>query len=111
MCKFYETLYTRKDINDENIDIYLENTTVNIIEGKDKELCELFPTVEECNDAVMSLKNNKSPGLDGLPSEFYKCFWSDISTLFYDVLKCVFDKKRNVLYSKNGCCILNTQKR
>ena len=93
MCKFYETLYTSKDINDENIDIYLENITVNIIEGKDKELCELFPTVEECNDAVMSLKNNKSPGLDGLPSEFYKCFWGDICTLFYDVLKCVFDKK------------------
>ena len=70
-----------------------------------------FPTVEECNDAVKSLKNYKSPGLDGLPSEFYTCFWSDINTLFYDVLKCVFDKKRNVFYSKNGCCILNTQKR
>ena len=42
MCKFYETLYTSKDINDENIDIYLENTTVNIIEGIDKEMCELF---------------------------------------------------------------------
>ena len=38
MCKFYETLHTNKDMNDNNIYSYLENTTVNIIEGKDKEL-------------------------------------------------------------------------
>ena len=41
----------------------------------------------------MNSKNNKSPGLDGLPGEFYKCFWSDISALFYEVLICVFNRK------------------
>ena len=24
------------------------------------------------------MKNNKSPGLDGFPVEFFKCFWTDI---------------------------------
>ena len=93
MCKFYAKLYTSKEISDENIDAYLENINVSIIDQKDKELCENFPAIEECKDAVMNLKNNKSPGLDGLPGEFYKCFWSDISALFYEVLICVFDRK------------------
>ena len=56
MCKFYEKLYTSKEINDENIDGYLENINVNIIDQKDKELCEHFPAIEECKDAVMNLK-------------------------------------------------------
>ena len=93
MCKFYEKLYTSKEINDKNIDGYLEHINANIIDQKDKKLCEHFPAIEECKDAVMNLKNNKSPGLDELPGKFYKCFWSDISALFYEVLICVFDRK------------------
>ena len=47
-------------------------------------------TVDECNEseglltdseileALKTTKNNKSPGNDGLPAEFYKLFWNDI---------------------------------
>lgn len=37
-------------------------------------MCDSFPTLEECKDAVMNLKSNKSPGLDGIPNEFYLFF-------------------------------------
>ena len=38
------------------------------------------------------MKPNKSPGLDGLPSEFYKCMWDSIKTLFYNALKEIYDR-------------------
>ena len=31
--------------------------------------------LEELDCAVQQLKSNKCPGLDGLPVEFYRCFW------------------------------------
>ena len=52
-----------------------------------------MPTIDECKEAVFNMKNNKSPGLDGLPCEFYKCFWNIIGSLFYEVLLSVFDNK------------------
>ena len=38
-------------------------------------------TIEEVKKAVISLKGNKTPGSDALPSEIYKIFWEDMSDL------------------------------
>ena len=38
-------------------------------------LCEGDITLAECTAALKSFKRNKSPGLDGLPYEFYTKFW------------------------------------
>ena len=35
-------------------------------------------TEQEILNIVKSLPNNKAPGEDGLPSEFYNFFWIDI---------------------------------
>jgi hypothetical protein len=32
------------------------------------------------------LKHNKSPGLDGLPGEFYQTFWNELKPYFYNSL-------------------------
>lgn len=40
----------------------------------DDDFFDKFPTLKECSEAVFEMKNNKSPGLDGLPVEFYKMF-------------------------------------
>ena len=53
-----------------------------------KIVCDSLPTIDECTEAVHKI-NNKSPGLDGLLGEFYKCFWRN----FYDVLLRVFEKQ------------------
>ena len=37
-----------------------------------------------CGKALKQLDNNKSPGTDGLTTNFYKFFWPDIKTLVYD---------------------------
>lgn len=35
-------------------------------------------TKEEIKRMIKKLKNNKSPGMDGFPGEFYKCFQAEI---------------------------------
>ena len=35
-------------------------------------------------NTVQQLKNNKSPGIDGLPAEFYKIFWNDIKHILFE---------------------------
>ena len=44
-----------------------------------------FPlTVEEASLALKMLNNGSSPGIDGLTTEFFKCFWAKIGTLVVD---------------------------
>lgn len=46
----------------------------------------LTPTIDECAEAVYNMKLNKSPGLDGIPIEFYKMFWKRIKLYIYESL-------------------------
>ena len=42
-------------------------------------VCEGVLNKNECLTALTSMEAGKSPGTDGLPPEFYKFFWNDIS--------------------------------
>ena len=37
------------------------------------------------------MDSNKTPGTDGVPAEFYKNFWKDISTLLVSALNYAFE--------------------
>lgn len=37
-------------------------------------MCDIFSTLEECKEAVMNLKPNKSVVLDGIPNAFIRAF-------------------------------------
>ena len=93
MCNFYEKLYTSKNIESENIDRYLSTLeNISCLSNEEKNICDMFPTLEECESAVNDMKTNKSPGNDGIPNEFYKTFWKDLHTLFYDALRDIYDE-------------------
>ena len=47
--------------------------------GDEKESCGGLLTKLECLKALKSMEPEKIPGSDGIPSEFYKIFWNDIS--------------------------------
>ena len=57
--------------------------------------CEKLITDNECQQAILQLANNKSPGLDGFSIEFYKTFWIEIRSLFMECLD--FSKITNQL--------------
>ena len=41
-------------------------------------------TLNECSNVLRDMPNNKTPGTDGLPTEFYKFFFKDISKNLLD---------------------------
>lgn len=82
-----------KKIEDEKICDYLEDFNCPKLKKNEKDILDSRPTLAECKEAIDNMKNNKSPGLYGLPSEFYTCFWKLISPLFYDVLMQIFERR------------------
>ena len=77
MKQYYKKLYT-KTITDDPM-TYL-NKVQNINKIKDEDFISMNREITEAEllTIVKSLPNNKTPGEDGLPSEFYKIFWQDI---------------------------------
>ena len=48
-------------------------------------------TIQELKTSVFGMRKNKAPGIDGLPAEFYQCFFDDIKDLLFDSLKYAWD--------------------
>ena len=57
---------------------FLTINTTNLTKWIRKK-CEGLLTEKECLEAVKSMESGKSPGTDGLPTEFDKVFWRDVS--------------------------------
>ena len=49
--------------------------------------------MEECKISLESFQNNKSPGNDGIPVEFYKNCWNLICNPFFDCVNASFEKR------------------
>ena len=79
--EFYQNLYTQKSIDSwitkESESYFFENL-LDKLNIEQKSLCDAEISLTECKEAVMSLKDNKTPGSDGLTAEFYKFFWDHI---------------------------------
>ena len=51
---------------------------------------------------MRNLSNNKSPGCDGFPSDFYKFFWIDVRELVFDSFLYTYDSKRLSIDQRRG---------
>ncbi len=73
-AEFYENLYTA-----ENPDLAAQDFLLSQIEKRlspeERDSLEIKLDSQSCYDALSSMKEQKSPGSDGLPSEFYKTLW------------------------------------
>ena len=52
----------------------------------ERESCEGLLTKKECWDEFQRMKNDKSPGSDGLTKEFYACFFNEVSNILITAL-------------------------
>ena len=76
------------------------------IEGGFKAPCDAEISMKELDIALKQMSVGKSPGQDGLTSNFYTFFWEDMKELLFTALKeCI--KNNNLLATmKQGIIIL-----
>ena len=77
------TLQLQKFLNYQNIQALNKNSK-NICEGQISEY--------EVKTIWKDMKNQKSPGTDGFPAEFYKFFWPDIGEFLVNSFNEAFNK-------------------
>ena len=75
-----------------NLDTYLNNINIPKISEESQQICDKTIDFDEVCKTVDGLANNKSPGMDGIPVEFYKKFWNQIGEYVYDSFIQAFDK-------------------
>ena len=59
---------------------------------EDRDNLEKPISQEEMLQALKGMQNDKSPGLDGFPAEFYKFFWQDIKNCLFNSYMTSLDK-------------------
>lgn len=90
ICLFYCNLYKSK-FNKSECDILFESISEDIkkLDAEDEHILEEELTITETENALEQI-NSKSPGINGLMSEFLKHFWVDIRKLLYKAfLECI----------------------
>ena len=85
--EFYSTLYKRRSTKGEEECLeYLKTLKIPKLSDVERESCEGLLTKKECWDALQRMKNDKSPGSDGLTKEFYVCFFNEVSNILITAL-------------------------
>lgn len=76
VATYYQKLYEDDDHSDKSgrIDCFLNSINLNKLSDEEADSISQPITAEEINNVIRKLKNNKSPGVDGLPGEYYKMF-------------------------------------
>ncbi len=90
---FYEELYKSGEVDLEAQEKFIDSLKLKLSE-EDKESCEGRMSKEEVLSAIKSFKNNKSPGCDGLPKEFYVHFWDLLGEGFTNLLNECFENEK-----------------
>ena len=71
---FCKVLFTAEPCDEHARNQFL-NSDIPRLPDNARESCEDIITEEELSNAVKAMENNKSPGFDGLTTNFYKHFW------------------------------------
>ena len=83
---FYNTLYSSQgDLDKQKFDVFFANLNLPQLSDNDRDFLEAPLRIEEISQAIKSTPLNKSPGLDGHPTVFYRTFEDIVSPLLLEV--------------------------
>ena len=89
---FYKDLYTSKETHENIQHKFLYSPTLPKLKDEEKNECEGKLTNPECFKALKSFENGKSPGNDGLTTEFYLHFWPYLGDEMVQSFNMSYDK-------------------
>lgn len=73
---FYTNLYTAEPTNATAQQKIFNEHPIPTLPPESRNACDAPLQSEELHNALKKMENNKSPGVDGLTTNFYKHFWS-----------------------------------
>ena len=82
--KFYKNLFSKKDIDNSGTSVFLEGLGLLKISESEKISCDQDVTREDMKAALLSMKDNKSPGNNGISRAFLVFFGDDLENVIYD---------------------------
>ena len=87
--QYYEDLYMQKESNntidfDKNLEFFISDLIIPCLDNDQKENCDEEFNLEDMAEAVKDMKNGSSPGIDGIPIEFYKIFFNQIKVVLFN---------------------------
>ena len=103
---FYKTLYTSCNPTECNIveDFFPPGTVYPKLDHAQKLTCEGLITLQECLTVLKAMPNNKTPGTDGIPTDWYKFFFKDVGQTVVDSFNYAFkhgklspDQRRGII--------------
>ena len=86
-------MYKTKAVDTDSTKSFLKNLSIQQLSEEQKLSCEGQITIEECKRILETFQNNKSPGNDGIPIEFYKACWDLICQPFINCVNESFVKE------------------
>ena len=93
VMKFYENLYKSREpeLDDINLQHLLHTYNIRTLTNNQANKLEGNITENEILLQLKKMKNEKTPGCDGFPVEFYKKFWKDLKIIFDTIVQtCIF---------------------
>ena len=109
---FYKKLFENKDdqLNLDELKNLSNHYDIPRLKHSESRSLEGYLKIEEISYALKNMKNNKSPGLDGFPCEFFKVFWGKLKFFVLRSLNYSFDKGILPLTLSTNCYILSTKR-
>ena len=98
---FYKNLYTSKTSDCTESSKFFQVNTTSLTKDE-QTVCEGLSTAKECVEALKGMHSDKTPGTDGLPAEFYKVFWKDISLFLISALNYAFESGNLSVTQRRG---------
>lgn len=103
--QFYCNLYkskTNPNAQQNNINKFLDNQYINALNEEEKNNCEGNITYDEIIEIIKIMKQNKSPGIDGIPVELYIYFWLDLGHFLVRSIQAAFIEGTLSITQKRG---------
>lgn len=90
---FYSELYSSElSRNQDACDNFLNKILLPKLSEEDSLKLDTPITLDELKKAASNMCSGKSPGLDGIPPEFYTALWDRLGPLLFDMIQAVVER-------------------
>ena len=89
----------------------LNKLSIPVLNENNATLCEGLISEKECFEAIKTMSKDKTPGSDGLPTNFYQLFWEDIKGILCNVFNDCYQNGEMTTSMKRGIITLLPKKK